>query len=58
MAKSFEGGWVDEGREEFDVVELPNGAGKVLTLKNPIPERVKPNFANVKVYSNRRMYEM
>jgi hypothetical protein len=54
MAKSFECGWVDEGREEFDVVELPNGKGKVLTLKNPIPEKVKPNFANVKVYSNRR----
>ena len=53
MAKSFEGGWVDEGREEFDVTELQNG-GKVLTLKNPIPERVKPNFTNAKIYFNRR----
>ena len=55
MANSFEGGWVDEEREEFDVVELPNGNGKVLTLKNPIPEKVKPNFANVKVYSRRNV---
>ncbi len=53
MANTFEGGWIDEGREEFDVEELPNGNGKVLTLKNPIPEKVKPNFLNVKVYLNR-----
>jgi hypothetical protein len=50
MAKEFEGGWVDEERKEFDVVELPHGGGKVLTLKNPIPEKVKPNFTNAKIY--------
>lgn len=55
MAKSFEGGWKDEKiGDEFVVEELPNDGGLVISLRNPIPEKVKPNFANVKVYLNGR----
>ncbi len=55
MAKTFEGGWFDrEIGDEFEVTELPNQGGKVLTLKNPIPEKVKPNFVNARVNEVRR----
>lgn len=34
MAKTFEGGWFDrEIGDEFEVTELPNQGGKVLTLE-------------------------
>lgn len=53
MAKSFEGGWQEkEIGTEYNVTVLPNGDGKLLTLKKPIPEKVKSNFSNVKVYLN------